>query len=401
MVSMPDRSSHKEWSLRRLVDFAEIVTGTTPPTRDRSNYGDEYLFVGPGDLGQGKWVINTQKKLSKKGFLVSRRFPKDTILFTCIGSTIGKSGIASTELTANQQINAILPNESYCPEYLYYALSQMANKISALAGHQAVPIINKTEFGQFLIPFPPTKSEQEAIVAVLSDADALIATLEKLIDKKRNIKRALMQELLRPMSHWKTVMLGALGKTYGGLSGKSKDDFTNGKYPYIPFMNVVNNAIIDPNYVDYVSIKPGEMQNVVQTGDLLFNGSSETPEEVGMCSVLLDAASNLYLNSFCFGYRLSDTDKVDGLYLAYFFRSGYGRALLYALAQGATRYNLSKSALMKVSIPIPPKQEQVKIATILYDIDQEISAINDKVSKYEAIKIGIMQQLLTGRIRLI
>jgi len=92
----------KEWEVKRLGEIATIATGNTPPTNDATNYGDEFLFAGPVDIGDAKFVTRTEKKLSKKGFEMSRRFPKNSILFVSIGSTIGKCGIASVELTSNQ-----------------------------------------------------------------------------------------------------------------------------------------------------------------------------------------------------------------------------------------------------------------------------------------------------------
>ena len=112
-----------DWVVISLRELAVIATGTTPSTKDRSNYGSDYFFVSPADLGKGKYITNTETKLSEKGFAVSRKFPQDSILFTCIGSTIGKSGIAPKELTSNQQINAISPDDRFCTDYLYYALN--------------------------------------------------------------------------------------------------------------------------------------------------------------------------------------------------------------------------------------------------------------------------------------
>src|SRR5712692_9003533 len=102
-----------EWESKSIGEIGQVVTGNTPPTRDPQNYGDEYLFVSPVNLGVGKTVLNTEKRLSKMGFSIARKLPKNSILFTCIGSTIGKTGVAGTDLASNQQINSILPNETY------------------------------------------------------------------------------------------------------------------------------------------------------------------------------------------------------------------------------------------------------------------------------------------------
>ncbi|ENA1815566.1 restriction endonuclease subunit S [Flavobacterium psychrophilum] len=258
----------------------------------------------------------------------------------------------------------------------------------------------KELFG-FQIPLPSTETEQNAIATALSDTDNLIKGLEKLISKKRNIKQGAMQKLLKPKDGWELKKLGSIGKSYGGLSGKSKLDFADGKFPYIPFMNIMSNPIIKTNYVDYVNIEVNEYQNKALKGDLFFNGSSETPEEVGMCSILLEDIPNLYLNSFCFGFRLNKDSKENGLYLSYFFRSSEGRKLFYSMAQGATRYNLSKGNFNKLEISLPKPEDQIVIANILTDMNNEITALETKLEKYKKVKLGMSQNLLTGKIRLI
>ncbi len=260
--------------------------------------------------------------------------------------------------------------------------------------------LSKNNFLTIKIPLPPL-SEQNAIATALSDADALISATEKLIAKKKAIKQGAMQELLKPKEGWKTIIIDKLGQTFRGLSGKSRNDFENGNCPYIQFMNIMSNAVVDTTYFDYVYIKEGESQNKAIQGDLFFNTSSETPEEVGMCSVLLENIPDLYLNSFCFGFRLDNKMGYNGLYLSYFFRSSYGRKLLFSLAQGATRHNLSKNNFLKTEIQLPKPSEQTRIATILSDMDAEISLLEQKLEKQKQIKQGMMQNLLTGKIRLL
>jgi type I restriction enzyme, S subunit len=390
----------EDWEVKELKQVGVIATGTTPPTNNRGNYGDEFFFVSPADLGKGKYIVDSEKKLSKQGLSLSRVFPSFSILFTCIGSTIGKSGISTIELTSNQQINAIFPNSLFLTDFVFYFLNFISGKIRLNASEQAVPMINKSEFGKTIIALP-TLTEQTAIATALSDADSYIQSLDQLIAKKRLIKQGAMQELLKPKEGWVVKKLGDLGKLYGGLSGKSKLDFVNGQFPYIPFMNIMSNSIIDESYFDFVNVGSSEKQNIALKGDLFFNGSSETPEEVGMCSVLLKEVPNLYLNSFCFGFRLQSDLVEYGLFLSYFFRSSEGRKLFFASAQGATRYNLSKKNFEKLAISIPPPTEQTRIATILTEMDDEIQTLEKQLEKAKQIKQGMMQELLTGKTRLV
>ncbi len=167
-------------------------------------------------------------------------------------------------------------------------------------------------------------------------------------------------------------------------------------------MNIMSNVIIDTNYFCNVHIKQNENQNKAIKWDLFFNWSSEIPEEIWMCSILNDNIKYLYLNSFCFWFRFNNIYLINGLYLSYYFRSNEWRKLFYSLAQWATRYNLSKTNFLNLDINLPPTfNEQKAIADILSDMDKEISNLKTKRNKYKQIKDWMMQELLTGKIRLV
>jgi type I restriction enzyme S subunit len=197
---------------------------------------------------------------------------------------------------------------------------------------------------------------------------------------------------------WESVRLGEIGECYSGLSGKNADDFESGSANYITFLNVLTNTIIDTSIFKNVNVSDCEHQNAVRYGDLFFNTSSENPEEVGMCAVLLSEQDNTYLNSFCFGFRML-TDTINPLYLVYFFNGLNGRKAMFTLAQGVTRYNLSKSAFIKIKLSIPPLAEQTAIAENLTMADREIELLNHELEQQQQVKKYLMQQLLTGRIR--
>ena len=181
---------------------------------------------------------------------------------------------------------------------------------------------------------------------------------------------------------WEQRKLGDIGTTYGGLSGKSKGDFGHGEawfVPkgdfghgeawFVPYTNVFDNPIGDPLRLERVEIDPG--QNVVRRGDVLFTVSSETPEEVGMSCVWPSDLGDLYLNSFCFGYR--QDGSFDSNYLAYMLRSGSFRGQVEMLAQGISRFNISKVKVMEVEVPVPDKAEQAMIGHLFVDLDNLIT----------------------------
>ena len=300
----------------------------------------------------------------------------------------------------------------YRSRYGHYIFQQFQSDLIKRQIHEhlgaTINQITNASLNSFEVPFPDEETERAVIAQALFDTDELIRTIEKLIAKKRNIKQAAMQQLLTGKKRlpgftgdWQPTPLSKLGTTYGGLTGKTKADFGSGNARYIPFLNVLNNTVIDAKVLDRVSIGTREAQNEVRGGDLFFNGSSETPEDLGLCSVLDLNLKGVYLNSFCFGFRPYVVGSFNGLFLAYYFRSRPGRELLYSLAQGATRYNLSKTALLRVELPMPLVEEQDAIASTLSDMSAEIDMLEARRDKTHAIKLAMMQQLLTGKVRLV
>ena len=175
---------------------------------------------------------------------------------------------------------------------------------------------------------------------------------------------------------WKK--LGELGVFYGGLSGKTKDDFSNGNAKFISYKNVFYNLSLNVDTDERVKIEKREKQNTVQYGDVLFTGSSETPDECGMSSVLTQKTDEkLYLNSFCFGYRLHNPSPFCLDFLKHLFRSSELRKQIGKTASGTTRFNVSKKRFAEVSIPIPPLPIQKQIADILdkfYTLTADLTA---------------------------
>lgn len=162
------------------------------------------------------------------------------------------------------------------------------------------------------------------------------------------------------------VKLDEMGSFYSGLSGKSKEDFRDGNAKFITYVNIFNNPALKTDVEDKVKIADGEKQNTIQYGDLLFTGSSETPDECGMCSVLTHHTDeNLYLNSFCFGFRFNDLSDKCPSFMKHLFRSTSIRKKICKTANGVTRYNISKKEFAKLEIPLPPLPVQEAIVNIL------------------------------------
>ena len=341
------------------------------------------------------------------------RMQKGDILYSHINSLsqIGKAAYYKGDKEIYHGMNLLLlrANEGLDKQYLYYTLltdhmRHMAQVIAKPAVNQAS--ISTSDLKRVKIAVPPL-AEQRKIAEVLGVWDEAIEKQARLIEKLALRKRALMQRLLSAKLRlpgfsepWKKVKLGDIGDTYNGLSGKNKDDFEYGNAQFIPYINVFSNERIDTNNLGCVQIKPNEQQNTVKYGDIFFTVSSETPDEVGMASVLLEHLDNTYLNSFCFGYRLNNFSTLNPFFAAYLFRTEHFRNYMSVLAQGSTRFNISKKEVMKLKIDLPTIEEQTAIAEVLTAADREIELAKEKLDRLRRQKRGLMQQLLTGKRRI-
>jgi type I restriction enzyme S subunit len=408
------------WSVRRLGEFAVVATGNTPPTRDAANYGDDFPFVSPTDLGVVKYVGKTEKRLSKKGFESSRRFPSGTILFVSIGSTIGKCGIAATALTSNQQINAVLPSSSFSTDYVYYCLCLAAPRIQSLAGEQAVPIVNKTQFSETELLLPPL-SEQRAIAAALNDVDALIGALDRLIAKKRDLKQAAMQQLLTGQTRLpgfssragtKQTDVGALPGDWslaplksvlsrGRLGGNYPNHNRENAFPLMKMGNVAR-GYFDVRRTEYVAanVVP-DPKDRLRFGDVIFN-TRNTLDLVGKVAIWRNEIPVAYYNSNLMRLEFNPELVCSNEYANYALNAESSVGRLRSLATGTTSVAaIYGRDLAKMPFIVPPLAEQLAIASVLSNMDAELVALAAQHEKTRLLKQGMMQELLTGRIRLV
>ncbi|MBR4127819.1 MAG: restriction endonuclease subunit S [Alphaproteobacteria bacterium] len=374
------------WSVKKLIDICPLQRGFDLPEQDIVA-GDYPIVYSNGVKG----THNTYK--AKAPGVVTGR-----------SGTIGKVTYVTKDYWPHNTSLWVTDFKGNSPKFIFYKIQNL--KFSKFDSGSGVPTLNRNDVHIERILLPPL-CEQEKIAEILGTWDTAIEKLSALIEQKKRLKKGLMQRLLtgnirfsKSTYPWKKIKLIEIGSTYTGLSGKNKDDFGKGA-KFIPYMNIYQNNKIDLNFLENVEILPNETQNTVQYGDIFFTTSSETPEEVGFSSVLLTKINYpLYLNSFCFGFRLNDFNTLIPEYAVYLFRSKQVKKIMYKLAQGATRFNLSKNELMKQKIYIPTDiSEQRAIADILSKADEEITLLTRKLSALKTQKTGLMQKLLTGQIR--
>jgi type I restriction enzyme S subunit len=375
------------WKKKSVGDIADVVTGKTPPTSDRTNYGDHLPFVSPADLGTYKYISKSEKHLSEKGAKKARILPVGTSLFTCIGSTIGKVGLTAVDLTTNQQINAAIPkNGSVNKEYLYYALCDIAPRVKRIAGVQAVPIINKTEFENQIIYLPADIPEQKAIADLLSTWDEAIEKTERLIQaKEANLKGQIQNLISQRCDSWPHIK-----------PKKIFDTITEKNFPEEELLSVTQDRGVIPRSMlegrvmspdgttaSYKLIKRGDFAISLRS----FQGGIEYSNYQGIISPAYTVLRpKIELNRDF--YRL--------FFKSYLFIEKYLNLAVIGIRDGK---QISIPDFLSIKIPVPPLEEQKEIAETLSVCQHEIDLLKQLKEKYKTQKRGLMQKMLTGEWR--
>ena len=264
------------------------------------------------------------------------------------------------------------------------------------------PAINANDLAEIEVAAPSDESEARKIGTIFRSIDNLITLHQRKFEKLTNVKKSMLEKMFPQNGSsypeirfkgftdpWEQRKLGDIGETYTGLSGKTKADFGHGQARFVTYMNVFSNPISNPEMTEPIEIDP--KQNEVEVGDVLFTTSSETPEEVGMSSVLLEKRGKTYLNSFCFGFRPSE--KIDSYYLAYMLRSESAREKIILLAQGISRYNISKNKVMEIAVSLPSLDEQKLIGQCFRQLDHLITLHQRELEKLQNIKKSMLEKM--------
>ena len=298
----------------------------------------------------------------------------------------------------NQRVGRVNANQNTSRVFILYVLVDSLKKIEHKTSSTTVKHLSHKDVEKIKASLP-SLAEQKKIAALLSLIDERIEVQNAIIKEREAQKAALLRRLFdRTLrfpeftDEWKKVKLGEVGKMYNGLSGKKAADFGAG-YPFITYKMVFDSGVIDMSKVSYVEIRPGEKQNKVREGDIFFTTSSETIDEVGMSSVLLRDADNLFLNSFCFGYRLNTPNLTTSQYLGYMLRGPQMRMRISSLGQGITRFNISKEKVADLQIAIPSLPEQRKIAALLSAVDERIAVETEYAALLQKQKAYLLRQM--------
>ena len=181
------------WTQCSVSQIGKVITGSTPPTNDRSNYDGDLLFCAPGDVGEQKYISSTEKRVSSKGFALGRPLPPNSVIVTCIG-LIGKLGIAKTSMITNQQINALVVSEGFDHEFIYYAFENFFPEYRSKVSMQTLPILSKSEFEKLMIKVPDL-DVQHKISSHLAAMDRRIEHTQQELNALIEHRRGIMQQL--------------------------------------------------------------------------------------------------------------------------------------------------------------------------------------------------------------
>ena len=395
------------WEQRKLGEVGITYSGLHGKTKDDFGHGDAFfvpytnVFDNPvTDQGRLEHVeVDSSQAEVKHGdvfFTVSSETPEEVGM-----SSIWLGNIRNVYL--NSFCFGYRQDGSFDSLYLAYVLrSQSVRKqIELLAQGISRFNISKNKVMNVEVP-KPSLGEQRRIGAFLDRLDSLITLHQRKYDKLCVLKKSMLDKMfpkggsLYPeirfagfTDPWEQRKLGEVGITYSGLHGKTKDDFGHGDAFFVPYTNVFDNPVTDQGRLEHVEVDSSQAE--VKHGDVFFTVSSETPEEVGMSSIWLGNIRNVYLNSFCFGYR--QDGSFDSLYLAYVLRSQSVRKQIELLAQGISRFNISKNKVMNVEVPKPSLGEQRRIGAFLDRLDSLITLHQRKLELLRNIKKSMLDKM--------
>ena len=298
-----------EWKEYRIEDITENISSGR--CKSHSSSGKYNLYGSTGIIGKTNEAC----------------YEGNLVLVARVGANAGSLQILNEPCGITDNTLIIKPKEVDV-QYIYYFLQHF--NLNRLIFGSGQPLITGGMLKKVKVSLG-TIQEQNKITRLLSILDERIATQNKIIDRLQSLIKGLNDSLYELYGNGITTSFAKLGHSYSGLSGKTANDFGTGK-PFITYLNVYSNNIINENDYQYVRISEGEKQNVVKYGDVLFTLSSETPEEVGVGSVFL-GKEEVLLNSFCFGIHIENEEQVYSPYLSYYVSSTPFRKFIYPFAQ--------------------------------------------------------------------
>ena len=360
-----------EWITRPITDIADFIGGGTPSSANEAYWQGTIPWVSSSDIVEDNINdITISRYITEEAISNSAtKLCSAPVILIVSRVGVGKVALSSKAICTSQDFCNLI-NIKVHPTFLAYSLSQIMKRKSIEVQGTSIKGITSLEIQKIILHIPSLQ-EQHKISDLFQLIDKRIAVQSKIIEKYESLIQAMCDTLIGKEEQQVMLSFNEFGQSYSGLSGKSADDFGEG-YPYITYMNVYQNQIIDSTDIGLVKINETEQQSVVRYGDILLTLSSETPEEVGMGAVYLGETYPMYLNSFCFGIHITDESKIYPPFLTYYVSSQLFRKTVYPLAQGSTRFNLQKNDFMKKKFSFPVIEKQRQTYSILKNYSDKL-----------------------------
>ena len=360
-----------EWITRPIKDIADFIGGGTPSSANEAYWQGTIPWVSSSDIVEDNINdITISRYITEEAISNSAtKLCSAPVILIVSRVGVGKVALSSKAICTSQDFCNLI-NIKVHPTFLAYSLSQIMKRKSIEVQGTSIKGITSLEIQKIILHIPSLQ-EQHKISDLFQLIDKRIAVQSKIIEKYESLIQAMCDTLIGKEEQQVMLSFNEFGQSYSGLSGKSADDFGEG-YPYITYMNVYQNQIIDSTDIGLVKINETEQQSVVRYGDILLTLSSETPEEVGMGAVYLGETYPMYLNSFCFGIHITDESKIYPPFLTYYVSSQLFRKTVYPLAQGSTRFNLQKNDFMKKKFSFPVIEKQRQTYSILKNYSDKL-----------------------------
>ena len=394
------------WVIKQIKELTEIIGGGTPSTSVQSFWEGTITWVVPSDITsqKNKYIESSVRQISTHGLNNSAAviLPIGTII-VCSRATIGEIAISLKPLATNQGFKNLVCNSEIYNEFLYYTLQPLKVAMIKYATGSTFLELSKTTIGNIEICLPPLP-EQTAIATALSDIDSYITSLEKLIKKKKAIKQGVMQELLTRKkrlpgftAEWTITDLASLCDTFvDGDWIELKDQSIEG-IRLIQTGNVGNGKYLNkPNKSRFISKNTFTNLNCTEvfTNDVLV---SRLPDPIGRACIVPKGLGKTITVVDCTVIRFR---KYNPVFFVMFTQTNEYQRQVDVMMSGSTRQRISRKELGMVKVPYFDIEEQTAISNILSNIDSEIEILMKKLEKIKNIKLGMMSELLTGRIRI-
>jgi type I restriction enzyme S subunit len=399
----------EDWAVKILSDLAEVKGGKRLPLgKSLVDVPTPHPYVRVTDMRLGGVELDAIRYVPEDAFPSIRNYRIwCSDIFISVAGTLGIVGKIPLELDgANLTENADRITSLRCDrDFLLYNLmsTRIQNIIESAKTVGAQPKLALGQIQKFLIAVPPSDAEQRAIAAALSDVDALLLGLDQLIAKKRDLKQAAMQQLLTGQirlpgfgDEWCKTQLGRLGRFSKG-KGIRKDQVMTDGLPCVRYGEIyTRHHDVIRSFGSFISPGVASQSQRLLRGDLLFAGSGETAEEIGKCVAFLGD-----VEAYAGGdIVIFSPTKQDSMFLGYLMNAPKVAAQKARMGQGDAVVHIGAKNLAQLEFSLPSLEEQTAIATILSDMDAELATLETRRAKTRELKQGMMQALLTGRIRL-